>query len=179
MSKWDRLIKYLNTTNADPDKVLNSVKTIFKPKQSKQQPVQNSYLSIRRAWKYHVVKTIWDYKKTIGKLDAAITTMIEQQSYSISYNAFHLNKNFKDKSKANHYNAAKKMWTESKELRKKLDENKGQIDPLELAAILVQMYKQKDGSYDVDSFLDDNPNLTKAIGKAAAKKKKKKKKSKR
>ena len=68
---------------------------------------------------------------------------------------------------------------DGKKIRKKLDENKGQIDPLELAAILVQMYKQKDGGYDVDRFLDDNPNLTKAIGKAAAKKKKKKKKSKR
>ena len=51
---WAQLIKYLDTTDAKPEKVLNLVKQSFKPK-GKKITKDDDFNQVRRAWAMYVV----------------------------------------------------------------------------------------------------------------------------
>ena len=62
MSKWDRLIEYLETTTAKPDKVLASVKAVFKPKGQSKIEYTDSYIT-RKAYTALTCHAIYNAKK--------------------------------------------------------------------------------------------------------------------
>ena len=62
MSKWDRLIEYLETTNAKPDKVLASVKAVFKPKGKSKIEYTDTYIT-RKAYTALTCHAIYNAKK--------------------------------------------------------------------------------------------------------------------
>ena len=57
--KWAQLIKYLDTTDAKPEKVLNLVKQSFKPK-GKKITKDDDFNQVRRAW---AICCSWNYNK--------------------------------------------------------------------------------------------------------------------
>ena len=52
--KWDKVIKFLDTTTAKPDKVLNSLKTIYGKKSNQ----DSMYQELRGSWPIDVVYNI-------------------------------------------------------------------------------------------------------------------------
>ena len=56
--KWAKVIEYLNKVNAKPEKVLNSLKTLYGKKENS----SSGYQSIRSSWPIDVVYNI--YNKT-------------------------------------------------------------------------------------------------------------------
>jgi len=165
MAKWEELIKYLNTTTAKPAAVLKLIKNTWKPKGSKSVRIDD-YNTLRRAWKYHVVNSIYNADGT--NLKAKIWNVVGAKSYQHQFNAFNLKA--KSKTAEQHFNACKKLWTTSKNIRAELKKNGGHLDPLTIAEVLVPMYKDNEGKIDTDKFLDENKWLVKPL---AAKKKKK------
>jgi len=49
--KWNKVIKFLKTSNANPEKVLNMLKTIY----SKRTGPESDYEVVRNSWAYIVV----------------------------------------------------------------------------------------------------------------------------
>ena len=83
-NKWDSLIKYLNTTNAKPESVLNLVKQSFG---SKGKSKTDDFNLLRRAWAIYVCVGIYnkfgtpEKKKTSTKITNAILYFVESQAY--------------------------------------------------------------------------------------------------
>ena len=142
MSKWDRLIEYLNTTNAKPEKVLASVKTVFPPKGESKIKYTDSYIA-RKAYAALVCHAIYNAKKDNKKksLDLIIRDLISSAGFKINYQMTHLikkrnpkskqleyygdDKSFSKKTNDQHYNAVKKLWTTNKQIRKTKEKSKG------------------------------------------------------
>ena len=91
MSKWDRLIEYLETTNAKPDKVLASVKAVFKPKGQSKIEYTDSYIT-RKAYTALTCHAIYNAKKDNPKasLDYIIRDLLSKDSFKINYQMTHL-----------------------------------------------------------------------------------------
>jgi hypothetical protein len=142
MSKWDRLIEYLNTTDAKPEKVLSSVKVIFKPPGQSKIDYTDTYIA-RKAYAALVCHAIYNAMKDNPKdtLDATIRGLIVSDGFKINYQMTHLikkrnpktkqmeyygdDKSFSKKTNNQHYNAVKKLWTTNKEMRKALEKSTG------------------------------------------------------
>ena len=129
MSKWDRLIEYLNTTNAKPEKVLASVKTVFPPKDEENKiKYTDSYIA-RKAYAALVCHAIYNARKDNpnSSLDLTIRDLISSDGFKINYQMTHLvkkrnpktkkleyygdDKSFSKSTGDQHFNAVKKLWT--------------------------------------------------------------------
>jgi hypothetical protein len=149
--KWAELVKYLNTTDAKPEKVLNLVKQSFKTKGIKTVKTDDFNI-IRRAWTLLTVAGIYKKQGTPkNKLKTVTITnqilyYVESEAYKINYAMFHpvktKNKKLKitewntstedlysKKSLTQHAKNCRKLWDspKGKELRKHLPRTKGQI----------------------------------------------------
>jgi|TARA_S200002703_G_scaffold91770_1_gene79252 hypothetical protein len=142
MSKWDRLIEYLETTNAKPDKVLASVKAVFKPKGQSKIEYTDSYIT-RKAYTALTCHAIYNAKKDNPKasLDYIIRDLLSKDSFKINYQMTHLikkrnpktkkmeyygdDKSFSKKDSNKLYNSVKKIWTTNKDIRKALEKSDG------------------------------------------------------
>ena len=142
MSKWDRLIEYLETTNAKPDKVLASVKAVFKPKGKSKIEYTDTYIA-RKAYAALVCHAIYNAKIDNPKksLDLTIRDLIISDGFKINYQMTHLikkrnpktkkmeyygdDKSFSKKDSNQLYNSVKKIWTTNKEIRKALEKSDG------------------------------------------------------
>ena len=174
MSKWAELIKYLNTTTANPDSVLKLIKNTWKPKNGKKTYRIDDYNTLRRAWKYHVVYSI--HRSTEKTLDQKIWKFILSPSYKPAYASMHIGG--KTKTEDQHYNACKKLYTTSRDIRDSLDKTNGEPSPTEIAEILMPLWKKPDGTIDQNQFIKDNEVLLFASHMEKQNKKKKKKKKK-
>ena len=152
MSKWDRLIKYLNTTTAKPDAVLASIKAVFKPRGSSTIKYTDTYIT-RKTYAYIVCHAIYNAKIDNKKksLEQIIRDLISSQSFKINYQMTHLikkrnpknkkmeyygdDKGFNKKTNEQHYNAVKKLWNTNKKIRKELDSTKGAMPGVSMAIL--------------------------------------------
>ena len=155
MSKWAELVKYLNTTNANPESVLKLIKNTWKPKGSGKTYRIDDYNTLRRAWKYHVVYSIHTSKEK--QFDQKIWKFILSPSYKVAYASMHLGE--KTKTEDQHFNACKKLYYTSKDIRDKLDKRNGEPSPTEIAEILLPLWKKPDGKIDSNQFIKDNEAL--------------------
>ena len=142
MSKWDRLIEYLETTNAKPDKVLASVKAVFKPKGKSKIEYTDTYIT-RKAYTALTCHAIYNAKKDnpAASLDYIIRDLLSKDSFKINYQMTHLikkrnpktkkmeyygdDKSFSKKDSNKLYNSVKKIWTTNKDIRKALEKSDG------------------------------------------------------
>jgi|TARA_A200000159_G_scaffold164817_1_gene196518 hypothetical protein len=145
--KWEYLIRYLETTNAKPESVLNLVKNTWKPK-GKSKVKTDDFNIVRRAWTLMVVHGIYNKHgtpknkiKTVS-ITNQILYFVESQGFKINYNLFHP---IKDKNKtewienndnpyskktiSQHAKNCRKLWdsAKGKEIRKGLKNSKGKI----------------------------------------------------
>ena len=155
MSKWDRLVKYLNTTDAKPESVEALIKNTWKPKGKKTKRAKTGdHAIIKRAWVYTVCHAIYNRK---GKIDNRINDWVSSKGYKINYNIFHPVKVrnsktkklewaedrenlYKKKTLFQHYNAVKALWNKHKTIRKELEKNKGKLDYSLLASLMAEAY---------------------------------------
>ena len=147
--KWATLIKYLDSTNAKPESVLNLVKQSFGVKNK---PKTDDYNQMRRAWTLFVVHGIYNKsgvpekeKKTV-KISNQISYFVESKAFQMTYDLMHpitiynekLKKKewntaeeslYKKKSQDSHVRACRKLWDSAKGklLRKELKNKKGKI----------------------------------------------------
>ena len=102
--KWAQLIKYLDTTDAKPEKVLNLVKQSFKPK-GKKITKDDDFNQVRRAWAMYVVLGIYNKFGTPTKdkrkqnITNTILYFVESQAYKTNYNLMHPVKTYNEKLK--------------------------------------------------------------------------------
>ena len=88
--KWDEVIKFLDTTAAKPDKVLNSLKTIY----GKKSNTDSTYQVLRGSWVMDVIFSIYNKKGTTNKskkipLTQVALNWVRTEDYKIAYNIFH------------------------------------------------------------------------------------------
>ena len=149
--KWDKVIEYLKSTNADPESVLKLIKNTWAVK-GKKIVKTDDFNVVRRAWTLFVIHGIYNKhgvpKKELKKITMTnqILYFIECEGYRINYNLFHpifvFNKKLKKKEKntsdenlyANkthsvHAKNCRKLWDspKGKELRKHFVRTKGKI----------------------------------------------------
>ena len=142
--KWAQLIKYLDTTDAKPEKVLNLVKQSFKPK-GKKITKDDDFNQVRRAWTMYVVVGIYnkfgtpkklskeEIKKGVKKnITNIISWFVESRAYKMNYNLMHPVKTYNEKLKKYEWNTAeenlykkKTVSQHSKNCRKLWDSPKG------------------------------------------------------
>ena len=109
--KWAQLIKYLDTTDAKPEKVLNLVKQSFKPK-GKKITKDDDFNQVRRAWAMYVVLGIYNKFGTPTKdkrkqnITNTILYFVESQAYKTNYNLMHPVKTYNEKLKKYEWNTA-------------------------------------------------------------------------
>ena len=91
--KWNKVIKFLKTSNANPEKVLNMLKTIY----SKRTGPESDYEVVRNSWAYIVVGAIAnktgtpiDNKKRTTK--NIIRNWIKTKQYESDWRCFHMKK---------------------------------------------------------------------------------------
>ena len=130
--KWAKLTKYLDTTDAKPEKVLNLVKQSFKPK-GKKTTKDDDFNQVRRAWAMYVVVGIFNKFGTPTKdkrkqtITNTILYFVESQAYKTNYNLMHPVKTYNEKSQ--HSKNCRKLWdrAKGKEFRKHFKRTKGKI----------------------------------------------------
>ena len=90
---WNKVIKFLKTSNANPNKVLNMLKTIY----SKRTGPESDYEVVRNSWVYIVVGSVAnkfgtpkDNKKRTTK--NIIRNWIKTKQYESDWCLFHLKK---------------------------------------------------------------------------------------
>ena len=116
-NKWNSLIKYLNTTNAKPESVLNLVKQSFG---SKGKSKTDDFNLLRRAWAIYVCVGIYnkfgtpEKKKTSTKITNAILYFVESQAYKTNYNLMHPVKTYNQKLKKYEWDSAEESLYEKK-----------------------------------------------------------------
>lgn len=150
-NKWAKLIKYLDTTNAKPESVLNLVKQSFKPKGVKTTK-DDDFNQVRRAWTLWVVLGIYNKfgvpKKELKTVNITnqILYFVEGKSYQMNYDLMHPVKTYNKKLKKYEWDTAKaslyktktisqhakncrKLWdsAKGKEIRKHLERLKGKL----------------------------------------------------
>ena len=90
--KWATLIKYLDSTNAKPESVLNLVKQSFGVKNK---PKTDDYNQMRRAWTLFVVHGIYnksgvpEKEKKAVKISNQISYFVESKAYQMTYDLMH------------------------------------------------------------------------------------------
>ena len=132
--KWAQLIKYLDTTDAKPEKVLNLVKQSFKPK-GKKITKDDDFNQVRRAWAMYVVLGIYNKFGTPTKdkrkqnITNTILYFVESQAYKTNYNLMHPVKTYNKKTVSQHSKNCRKLWDspKGKEFRKHFERTKGKI----------------------------------------------------
>ena len=145
--KWATLIKYLDSTNAKPESVLNLIQNTWKPK-GKSKVKSDGFNVVRRAWTLMVVHGIYNKHGTPkNKLKTVTITnqilyFVESQGYKINYNLFHPIKNknktewvenksdqYSEKTLSQHAKNCRKLWdsAKGKEIRKNFINTKGKI----------------------------------------------------
>jgi len=145
--KWAGLIKYLNSTDAKPESVLNLIKNTWKPK-GKSKVKTDSFNIVRRAWTLMVVHGIYNKHGTPKKELKTVTItnqilyFVESAGYKINYNLFHPVKNknktewvenssnpYSKITQGQHAKNCRKLWdsTKGKEVRKSFKNTKGKI----------------------------------------------------
>ena len=78
--KWNKVIKFLNTTKADPEKVLKSLKVIYGKTSNK-----NSWYQIwRGSWPIEVVVAIYN-KEGMGYSNCQRISDVRESRYFISH----------------------------------------------------------------------------------------------
>jgi|TARA_Y100000294_G_C8486276_1_gene308856 hypothetical protein len=88
--KWNKVIKFLNTTKADPEKVLKSLKVIYGKTSNK-----NSWYQIwRGSWPIEVVVAIYNKEgtpNTVKKrsLTEIVKNWVKSDVYQVRYDTFH------------------------------------------------------------------------------------------
>ena len=113
--KWAQLIKYLDTTDAKPEKVLNLVKQSFKPK-GKKITKDDDFNQVRRAWAMYVVLGIYNKFGTPTKdkrkqnITNTILYFVESQAYKTNYNLMHPVKTYNEKLKNMNGTLQKKIF---------------------------------------------------------------------
>ena len=160
--KWATLIKYLDSTNAKPESVLNLIQNTWKPK-GKSKVKSDGFNVVRRAWTLMVVHGIYNKHGTPkNKLKTVTITnqilyFVESQGYKINYNLFHPIKNknktewvenksdqYSGKTLSQHAKNCRKLWdsAKGKEIRKSFIKTKGKI-PITYKAAQVESMKIK------------------------------------
>ena len=148
MGKWDKVIDYLNTTKAEPDKVLNSLKTIY----SQTKNSNSAYHTLRSSWPIDVVWNIYNKTGTKRKWSSrdvptteVIRNWVKSDDYMIAYKMFHPGpgndqwdlpgqeklmklKLYKNLSINQHIKNCNDIWVSAKgkRFRKDLEDNNGQ-----------------------------------------------------
>ena len=89
-NKWAKVIEYLNKVNAKPDKVLNSLKTLYGKKENS----SSAYQSLRSSWPLDVVYNIYHKTGTKNKtkkisLKQTIRNWVNSEDYKVAYRMFH------------------------------------------------------------------------------------------
>ena len=91
MGKWDKVIEYLNTTKAEPEKVLKSLQTIY----SQTKNSSSAYHTLRSSWPIDVVWNIYNKSGTKNKKKKNLPTAeiirnwVKSDDYDIAYRMFH------------------------------------------------------------------------------------------
>ena len=117
--KWAKLTKYLDTTDAKPEKVLNLVKQSFKPK-GKKTTKDDDFNQVRRAWAMYVVVGIFNKFGTPTKdkrkqtITNTILYFVESQAYKTNYNLMHPVKTYNQKLKKYEWDSAEESLYEKK-----------------------------------------------------------------
>lgn len=88
--KWAKVISYLNSVNAKPDKVLNALKTIYDKKSNS----SSMYQMLRSSWVLDVVYNIYNKTGTTNKnkkisLRQIIQNWVVTKDYKLAYRTFH------------------------------------------------------------------------------------------
>jgi len=152
-NKWDKVVEYLNTTKADPEKVLNSLKTIY----SQTRNSSSAYHTLRSSWPIDVVWNIYNKtgtnksflnlkKKKILPVTEVIRNWVKSDDYMIAYKMFHPGpgndmydlpgqddmmkiKLYKDLPIEKHIRNCNDIWisAKGKRFRKDLEDNDGQF----------------------------------------------------
>tara|TARA_R110002153_G_scaffold156981_1_gene308985 strand:- start:9 stop:506 length:498 start_codon:yes stop_codon:yes gene_type:complete len=135
--KWNNVIEYLRSTNADPKSVLNLIKNTW-PVKGKKIVKSDDFNVVRRAWTLCVVHGIYNKhgvpKKELKKVKITnqILYFVECEGYRINYNLFHPIVVFNEKLKKKEYNtsdenlyAKKTHLQHAKNCRKLWDSDKG------------------------------------------------------
>ena len=152
--KWDKVIKFLDTTNAKPDKVLNSLKTVYGKKSNQ----DSMYQELRGSWPIDVVYNIYRKNGTKNKtkkipLTQIIRNWVKTKDYKLSYRMFHPGignpqwdlpgqekmmkmKMYKELSEDKHVRNCNDIWTSTngKRYRKDLDLNNGEYPFIDMKA---------------------------------------------
>ena len=143
--KWAKVIEFLNTTTANPEKVLNSLKAVYGKNKN------SMYQNLRSSWPIDVVYNIYHKTgTTINKtkkipLTKTIANWVRTQDYKIAYRTFHPGvgndqwdlpgqekmmkmKLYKELTQAQHVKNCNDVWLSKsgKEYRKELEKNNGQ-----------------------------------------------------
>ena len=129
--KWDKVIKYLNSKpKAMPDRVLNSLKTIYGARDTG----QSEYQILRASWTIDVVCNIYNKKGTTDKnkkqpLKQVIRNYCKSDDYSEYYKIFHQGRMFKDLPLEKHVRNCNDIYISKhgKDLRKVLEMNNGKL----------------------------------------------------
>ena len=91
MGKWDKVIEYLNTTKAEPEKVLKSLQTVY----SQTKNSSSAYHTLRSSWPIDVVWNIYNKSGTKNKKKKNLPTTeiirnwVKSDDYDIAYRMFH------------------------------------------------------------------------------------------
>ena len=89
-ANWDKVISYLRTTKAKPEKVLNMLKTIYGKKSSQ----ESDYEVVRNSWAYIVIGSLAnkygtkDKKKKIPFTEV-IWNWVKSKDYQEAWCQFH------------------------------------------------------------------------------------------
>ena len=143
--KWAKVIEFLNTTTANPEKVLNSLKAVYGKNKN------SMYQNLRSSWPIDVVYNIYHKTGTTNKtkkipLTQTISNWVKTQDYKIAYRTFHPGvgnpqwdlpgqekmmkmKLYKELTHAQHVKNCNDVWLSKsgKKYRKELEENNGQF----------------------------------------------------
>ena len=88
---WNKVIKFLKTSNANPNKVLNSLKTIY----SQTKNSSSAYHTLRSSWPIDVVWNIYNKTGTKYKnkknlpTTEVIRNWVKSEDYDMAYRMFH------------------------------------------------------------------------------------------
>ena len=87
-NKWNKVIKFLDTTTAKPEKVLNSLKAVYGKNKN------SMYQDLRSSWPIDVVYNIYHKTGTTNKtkkipLTQVISNRIKTTDYKTAYRTFH------------------------------------------------------------------------------------------
>ena len=163
MGKWDKVIEYLNTTKAEPEKVLKSLQTVYSQTNS-----SSAYHTLRSSWPIDVVWNIYNKSGTKNKKKKNLPTTeiirnwVKSDDYDIAYRMFHPGpgndmydlpgqeslmkiKLYKNLPIEKHIKNCNDIWVSAKgkRFRKDLEDNNGQYPFKKIGNFIVDNKKLK------------------------------------